>query len=183
MPPTRRPFPRFIADASQESRPYGRWEERLRDEFASACEPLAAEAGSALDPETVRWFPDRAWGGRVYVPACGRAAETVTGEDGESVLAEFYGWVSFAPGDGDDERARRPALEGRLHRRHRRGQPRLADRHQRRRDRLLAHRRRARRRRHPDLGPAAGPRRGRGRPPSSTASRSTRRRSPTGASR
>ena len=50
MPPTRRPFPRFIADASQEGRPYGRWEERLRDEFAGACEPLAAEAGSALDP-------------------------------------------------------------------------------------------------------------------------------------
>jgi len=103
MPPTRRPFPRFIADASQETSPYGRWEERLRAEFASACEPLAAEAGSALDPETVRWFPDRAWGGRVYVPASGRAAEATTGEDGEAVLAEYYGWVSYAPSEDDDE--------------------------------------------------------------------------------
>jgi hypothetical protein len=101
MPPTKRPFPRFIADASLESSPYGRWEERLRAEFAAACEPLAGEAGSALDPETVRWFPDRSWGGRVYVPVTGRAAEAVTGEDGEAVLAEYYGWVSYAPGGED----------------------------------------------------------------------------------
>jgi hypothetical protein len=105
MPPTKRPFPRFIADASQENSPYGRWEERLRAEFASACEPLAGEAGSALDAETVRWFPDRAWGGRVYVPASGRAAEATTGEDGEAVLAEYYGWVSYDPGGGDAEPA------------------------------------------------------------------------------
>jgi hypothetical protein len=103
MPPTKRPFPRFVADASQEGRPYGRWEERLRAEFAKACEPLAGEAGSPLDPMTVRWFPDRAWGGRVYVPASGRATESTTDEDGESVLAEYYGWVSFAPGDDGDE--------------------------------------------------------------------------------
>lgn len=103
MAPTRKPYPRFIADASQEAPPYGRWGERLRDEFARACEPLSAEAGSALDPESVRWFPDRAWGGRVYVPASGRAAEATTGEDGEAVLAEFYGWVSFDPGSNGDE--------------------------------------------------------------------------------
>ncbi|MET0729768.1 MAG: hypothetical protein ABWZ18_04670 [Solirubrobacterales bacterium] len=101
MPPTRRPFPRFIADASQESSPYGRWGERLLAEFARACEPLASEAGSGLDRESVRWFPDRSWGGRVYVPVTGSAAEAVAGEDGEETLAEFYGWVSFAPGDDD----------------------------------------------------------------------------------
>jgi hypothetical protein len=99
MPPIRRPFPRFIADASQENRPYGRFEERLREAFASACEPFAAEAGSALDPMTVKWFPDRSWGGRVYVPASGRAAEAVATDEGEPALAEFYGWVSFARGD------------------------------------------------------------------------------------
>jgi hypothetical protein len=103
MPPTRRPFPRFIADASQESSPYGRWGERLLGEFASACETHAAEAGSALDRESVRWFPDRAWGGRVYVPATGRAAGAVADEDGEEVVAEFYGWVSFVPGDDGSE--------------------------------------------------------------------------------
>ena len=35
MPPSNRPFPRFIADASVEGRPYGRWEERLREAFAA----------------------------------------------------------------------------------------------------------------------------------------------------
>lgn len=103
MPPTPRPFPRFIADASQETAPYGRWEQRLRDEFAKACESLASEAGSGLDPETVRWFPDRTWSGRVYVPASGRALEATGGEDRDAVLAEFYGWVSFElAGDGEE---------------------------------------------------------------------------------
>ncbi len=103
MPPVRQPFPRFIADAAQEGRPYGRWEERLREEFAKACEPLASEAGSALDPMTVKWFPDRSWGGRVYVPASGRASQATKDEAGEEVLAEFYGWVSFAAGSDDSE--------------------------------------------------------------------------------
>jgi hypothetical protein len=105
MPPTKKPFPRFVADASQEGRPYGRWEERLRAEFARACEALATEAGSPLDAMTVRWFPDRSWGGRVYVPASGRATDSTADEDGESVLAEYYGWVSFAPGGNGDEPA------------------------------------------------------------------------------
>src|SRR5690242_10825345 len=96
MPPTKRPFPRFIADASQQGRAYGRFEDRLRNEFARACQPLKVEAGAELDPMTVKWFPDRSWGGRVYVPASGRAATETVGEDGEAVLAEFYGWVSFA---------------------------------------------------------------------------------------
>ena len=103
MPPVRQPFPRFIADAAQEGRPYGRWEERLREEFAKACAPLADEAGSPLDPMTVKWFPDRSWGGRVYVPATGRASQAVTDGAGEEVLAEFYGWVSFAADDDDGE--------------------------------------------------------------------------------
>jgi hypothetical protein len=95
VPPTNRPFPRFIADASEESAPYGRWEERLRDSFAAACEPLAEEAGSPLDPATIKWFPDRTWGGRVYVPVTGRAAEATTTAEGEAVLAEYFGLVSF----------------------------------------------------------------------------------------
>jgi len=102
VPPIRRPFPRSIADASQEGRPYGRWEDRLRETFAAECESLTAEAGAALDPMTVKWFPDRTWGGRVYVPATGRAVEPTTGEDGEAMLAEYYGWVSFDPGGEED---------------------------------------------------------------------------------
>jgi hypothetical protein len=102
VPPTPRPYPRHIADASREGRPYGRWEERLRDAFAAACEPLAADAGSALDPATMKWFPDRAWGGRVYVPVTARAGETTTDEDGNPVLAEYFGWVSFRGGDAEE---------------------------------------------------------------------------------
>ena len=105
-PPTARPFPRFIADASQEGKAQGRFAERLTAEFAKACEGLAAEAGSPLNPDSIRWFPDRAWGGRVYVPATARAQEpsvpSDSPEDAEPVLVEYYGWVSFVrPEEGE----------------------------------------------------------------------------------
>ena len=103
MPPIRRPYPRFIADSAQEGTPYGRWEERLRETFAAASEPLAAEALSPLDPQTLKWFPDRAWGGRVYVPATGRAQAPAEAEDGTQVLAEYFGWVSFERPDDEAE--------------------------------------------------------------------------------
>jgi hypothetical protein len=102
MPPVPRPFPRFIADSPQEAKPYGRWEERLAKAFASVCDEQAKEAGAPLDPQTVRWFPDRTWGGRAYVPATGRAGLPEQGgepEDGEQAAApatvEYFGWVSF----------------------------------------------------------------------------------------
>ena len=111
-PPVNRPFPCFIADAPQEGRPYGQWAKRLEEEFAKACEPHAGEAGAPLDPDTVRWFPERAWGGRVYVPCTGRATEPTGGgepeEGGEAsdpVLVEYFGHVSLVrdedgePGD------------------------------------------------------------------------------------
>jgi hypothetical protein len=110
MPPIPRPFPRFIADAPQEGRPYGRWAERLEAEFAKACEPHSGDAGAPLDPETVRWFPERSWGGRVYVPGSGRAAaaRAPEGEEAESEQAsdpvgvEYFGWVSFErPAEGE----------------------------------------------------------------------------------
>ena len=88
-PPLSRPIPRFIADSAQEKLPYGRWAERLRREFEGACAPLSEEAGTALDPETVEWFPERAWGGRVYVPVTGR------GESEEENPIEYFGHVSF----------------------------------------------------------------------------------------
>ncbi|HEX2467262.1 MAG TPA: hypothetical protein VHJ54_03565 [Solirubrobacterales bacterium] len=99
MPPVRRPYPRFIADSPQESQPYGRWEERLVERFAAACKSLASEAPSPLDPETLKWFPERAWGGRVYVPVTGRARDATQDEDGTEALAEYFGWVAFDRGD------------------------------------------------------------------------------------
>jgi hypothetical protein len=85
--PVRDPIPRFVADASQEALPYGRWAERLRDELAKACEQHAAEAGASL-PKEIEWYPERAWGGRVFVPA----TATVEGEKG---TVEWFGYVSF----------------------------------------------------------------------------------------
>ena len=98
MPPTRFPFPRFIADSAQEKAPYGHWEERLIAEFSAACEPLAAEAGAPFDPEEVRWFPERGWGGRVYLPV---SSHTETPE-GDPI--EYFGYVSFVrPAGGEPE--------------------------------------------------------------------------------
>jgi hypothetical protein len=96
-PPLARPFPRFISDSAQESRPYGRWEERLSEAFASACADLAGDAGAGLDPEGARFFPERTWGGRTYVPAVGPGAAEVDG-----VIPEFFGHVSFLRDDADE---------------------------------------------------------------------------------
>jgi hypothetical protein len=110
MPPVPRPYPRFIADSPQESKPYGRWEGRLREEFGKACSAHTDEAGAPLDPETLRWFPERAWGGRVYVPATGRAAEAApadaegdgSGDEAAGPAVEYFGWVSFErPEEGE----------------------------------------------------------------------------------
>jgi hypothetical protein len=92
-PPIARPFPRFVADASTEGLPYGRWAQRLRDELAKACEKHVSEAGGA--PGEVTWFPERAWGGRVYVPA-------VAPVEGAPRPSEYFGYVSFArPEEGE----------------------------------------------------------------------------------
>ena len=84
MPPIARPFPRFMADTAQEARPYGDWEERLGACFAGACAEFADEAGAPVDLETLRFFPERTWGRRTYVPVVGRAS------DDEGGLPEYY---------------------------------------------------------------------------------------------
>jgi len=93
-PPVRRPIPRFIADASAEGLPYGRWAQLLRDEFAKACEPYVSEAGGP--PGEVTWFPERGWGGRVYVPA-------VAPVEGAATPSEYFGFVSFTRPAEDEE--------------------------------------------------------------------------------
>ena len=83
-PPVARPIPRFIAAASIEGLPYGRWAQQLRDALAKAAEPHAEEAGGGL--AEVTWFPERSWGGRVFVPAIA----PIEGREGE-----YFGYVSF----------------------------------------------------------------------------------------
>jgi hypothetical protein len=93
-PPVARPIPRFVADASVEGLPYGRWAQQLRDALAKAAEPHVEEAGGPLGEVT--WFPERSWGGRVFVPAIA----AIEGAEGE-----YFGYVSFVraedgqPGD------------------------------------------------------------------------------------
>ncbi|GIK76514.1 MAG: hypothetical protein EDQ89_10340 [Acidobacteria bacterium] len=97
MPPLARPYPRFIADSAQEPRPYGRWEERLTEAFAARCAGLAAEAGTGPDLGSIRYFPERTWGGRTFVPAVAPGAAAVDG-----AMPEFFGHVSFHRADGGE---------------------------------------------------------------------------------
>ena len=95
-PPIARPFPRFMADTPQDARPYGEWQARLLAAFVGACEALAEEAGAPLDPETLRFFPERTWGRRIYVPAVGQASEEQGG------LPEYYGYLQFDLGESGE---------------------------------------------------------------------------------
>jgi hypothetical protein len=86
MPPEPRFVIRFAAEPPQEGLPYGRWGEQLQAEFLEACLHIDAEGEDLGEPGEITWFPDRAYGGRTYVPA---TARTSTG-------FELYGHVSFA---------------------------------------------------------------------------------------
>jgi len=95
MRPTERPIPRFIADTTQEGIPHGRFAERLREEFAKAVEEIKdLPSGAELSAE-VDWFPERAWGGRVWVP-CSANTESEEGR------LELFGHVSYVlPPEGE----------------------------------------------------------------------------------
>lgn len=95
MAPEPRPIPRFIADNSQDGIPHGRFAERLAEHFGAACESIEDLPGEVRIPEVIDWFPDRAWGGRTWIPATARAE----GPDG---AIEFFGHVSYVqPGEGE----------------------------------------------------------------------------------
>lgn len=86
MPPVERLLPRFAAEPPQEELPYGRWEERLAEEFLSAVARIEGpeDLGAAT---AIAWYPDRTWHGRTYVPA------TAPTEGGY----ELFGYVRFVP--------------------------------------------------------------------------------------
>jgi hypothetical protein len=98
MAPNPRPIPRFIADTTQEGIPHGRFAERLREAFAAAVAELDDLPEGAELPAEVDWFPERAWGGRTWVP-CSARTESAEGK------LELYGHVSYVqplgaePGD------------------------------------------------------------------------------------
>ena len=93
MPPERLVVCRFAAEPPQAPLPDGDWAQTLQAEFLAACLRLEPEDVELGEPGEVRWYPDRTWAGRTYVPA---TALTGTG-------VELYGYVSFAPGDGERE--------------------------------------------------------------------------------
>ncbi len=102
MPPNPRPIPRFIADTTQEGIPHGRFAESLGAAFREACDaihelPEGSEASGDLE-----WFPERAWGGRVWVPCCTRAR----GPQGELELFGHVSYVQPEVGDPEDVRAK-----------------------------------------------------------------------------
>ena len=80
MPPSDRPIPMFAAEPPQEPLPYGRWGESLSFRFLEAAR---GETDEELGE--VRWFPDRTFGGRTYVPAVAPSAD-----------GEVCGYVSYS---------------------------------------------------------------------------------------
>jgi hypothetical protein len=84
---------RFAAEPPQSPAPYGDWAQTLQSEFLAACLRLEPEDVELGEPGEIRWYPDRTWVGRTYVPA---TSLTGTG-------VELFGYVSFAPGDEDNQ--------------------------------------------------------------------------------
>jgi hypothetical protein len=101
MTPNPRPIPRFIADSTQEGIPHGRFAERLTSEFRTACGGIGDLPEGVAIPEQVEWFPERAWGGRVWVPATARAES----EEGTLELFGHVSYVQAAEGEPADFRA------------------------------------------------------------------------------
>jgi hypothetical protein len=89
MPPVERFVCRFAAEPPQEALPRGAWAQTLQAEFLAACLRIDAEGQDIGEARELRWFPDRTWNGRTYVPV---TAGTTTG-------LELFGFVSFVPGD------------------------------------------------------------------------------------
>lgn len=95
MPPNPRPIPCFIADSTQEGIPHGRFVERLAEAFGKASAELSDLPGGVEGPAEIDWFPERAWGGRVWVPCSALA-------DGPEGALELFGHVSYVqPPDGE----------------------------------------------------------------------------------
>lgn len=74
----------FVAEPPQESMPYGRWEERLRDEVVAAVGRMETDEEIGETGQLV-WFPERTWGGRTYVPCTAPTSEGF----------EVFGYVSY----------------------------------------------------------------------------------------
>jgi hypothetical protein len=89
MPPVERFVCRFAAEPPQEGLPHGAWAQTLQAEFLAACLRIDTEGQELGEARELRWFPDRTWNGRTYVPVTTRSTTDL----------ELFGFVSFVPGD------------------------------------------------------------------------------------
>jgi hypothetical protein len=89
MPPVERFVCRFAAEPPQEGLPHGAWAQTLQAEFLAACLRIDAEGADIGEARELRYFPDRTWGGRTYIPVTARTTTEL----------ELFGYVSFVPGD------------------------------------------------------------------------------------
>ena len=90
MPPTDRFVISFAAEPPQDTLPYGRWADTLREQFLGACQEIDSEGEDLGETGDVSWFPDRTYAGRTYVPAVARTSGGY----------ELFGFVSFCEGSG-----------------------------------------------------------------------------------
>jgi hypothetical protein len=86
MPPTDRFVISFAAEPPQDALPYGRWADTLRSHFLRAVDELDTEGEEIGEAGEIKWFPDRSYAGRTYVPGVARTGEGY----------ELFGFVSFA---------------------------------------------------------------------------------------
>jgi hypothetical protein len=93
MAPVERLLPRFAAEPPQEELPYGRWEERLREQFLAAVSGLDTGEEELGEVGALAFYPDRSWHGWTYVPVTARTA-------GEY---ELFGYVRFGRRGEDGE--------------------------------------------------------------------------------
>lgn len=101
MPTEKRPIPHFIADASQHGIPHGRFAERLASVFRDACAEIDDLPEGTGMPGEIVWFPERAWSGRVWIPASA-GGEAVLERGADPSPIEFFGFVSFVQPVGED---------------------------------------------------------------------------------
>jgi hypothetical protein len=92
MPPTDRFVISFAAEPPQDQLPFGRWAQTLSERFLAAVAAIDTEGEELGEPGEIRWFPDRTYGGRTYVPATCRTSEGF----------ELFGYVAYAR-DADGE--------------------------------------------------------------------------------
>lgn len=95
MTPNPRPIPHFIADTTQEGIPHGRFAERLREAFAAVVEKIEDLPAGVELPAELDWFPERAWGGRIWVPVSAHSGS----EEGK---LELFGHVSYVQPPGGE---------------------------------------------------------------------------------